>query len=172
MSSHTAVAAVITLLGTVSFAGQVCVIDLAHRHVRRPVETTEVERNAQEPHALRTFESFAETDVRRADPTPAASNSGATWSGNGKRITFDRDAAVDSLRTELELLGVCRVQGATRGEGVAEVAFMGTGRVLFVKLGAPYHDTTVGACVARRLSHAETSVFDGDPQVVRVRFSL
>jgi len=173
MSSHTI--AVATLLGTVALAGQVCAIDVAHRHyARRPVdETILVERSAKEPHALRTFESFAEPDVRReGHPTPAVSNAGATWSGNGKRIAFDHDAAVESLRLELELLGVCRVQGATRGESTAEVAFMGTGRVLFVKLGARYHDTAVGACVARRLSRAETSVFDGDPQVIRVRFSL
>jgi hypothetical protein len=161
-----------SLLGAISTGGEAFAsYVVAHRHTARAPEPLTVEREAKPASSLHYFESIAEADPERADERKPA-HVPVTWSGNGKKIAFDRDAAAASLRPILEMLGVCRVQGTTRGEGTATVAFMATGQVLFVKLDAPYKDTVVGACVQRRLSHAETPLFDDEPQTVRVRFSL
>ena len=82
------------------------------------------------------------------------------------------DVAVlkQALTIQMESLPMCRRANGPEGPGIADVTFIGEGRVR-VGLSEPYANTPVGSCVARRLAGAATP-FDGEPVTLRIRFEL
>jgi hypothetical protein len=85
---------------------------------------------------------------------------------------FDDASAKRQLAEIVTTVGLCRVQGDTRGASSAIVVFGDDGAVLRVTLDAPYYGTPIGACVARRFAHAHVARFDGDLQGIRVAFRI
>ena len=85
---------------------------------------------------------------------------------------FD-DASAQAQLTELaSSVGMCAVQGPTRGRGSAEVSFARNGHVMRVAVDRGFFGTPVGACITRRLAHATVAPFDGEPRTIAVRFAV
>ncbi len=87
-------------------------------------------------------------------------------------VAFDSSDASVVLDTLSTTVGICRLQGGTRGEGVAMVLFANTGSVRAVVLGERYKGAPEASCLMRRFQRASVAPYDGPEQAMRVRFAL
>jgi hypothetical protein len=128
--------------------------------VRQPVEPLPPDDSATAP---------VPATRERAAPKPIVRAPAPSTASEPPRTAAAEPGFAALVAARVDELPMCR-RGDAAGAGVAEVVFLPEGAAK-VKLSEPYANTATGACVARRLGR-DARPHDGEPIVVRVRFSL
>jgi hypothetical protein len=136
-----------------------------------PTDTSQLEQDIealkedskQGPPKITLKEDSVEEIAQQVKLDDSVDSHHASSSGGG---SFDRSAATAAVAGAANMVGMCYRPGGEHGKSQVAVTFGATGRVLSVRVGAPFTGTAVGGCVASRFKNLKVSPFSGSAQTV------